>query len=202
MKSTRPALDVSMLPTVTFGHRSLMWWGTILFMTIEGWTLLLTAMSYLYLRQNFESWPPPRVANPDLLIPVINIVVMLVSLIFAWRARAFARRLDHRGVTRALVISAAFGIAILALRWFELWALNIRWDTNGYGSVAWLVVGFHTTLLLTDVGDTIGLAYLFATRAMPAHYYSDVCDNSQYWFFAVGSWLPMFALVFLGPYVL
>jgi hypothetical protein len=28
--------DVADLPTVTFGHRSLMWWGTLGFMVIEG----------------------------------------------------------------------------------------------------------------------------------------------------------------------
>ena len=36
MKALRPAGDVAALPTVTFGHRSLMWWGTVGFMVIEG----------------------------------------------------------------------------------------------------------------------------------------------------------------------
>ena len=48
MKALRPAGNVADLPTVTFGHRSLMWWGTLGFMVIEGWTIaLLVADSIL-----------------------------------------------------------------------------------------------------------------------------------------------------------
>src|SRR6185503_15805805 len=58
MKPVRSAADVSTLPTVTFGPRSLMWWGTMGFATIEGWTSALLIGAYLYLRQNYEAWPP------------------------------------------------------------------------------------------------------------------------------------------------
>lgn len=194
-------LDVSSLPTVTFGRKSLMWWGTLAFMLIEGWTLALTLFSYLYLRHNFERWPPPRTPNPELLVPTVNLVVMLASLGAAWYTARRARELDKRGVLRGLFISTAFGIAILALRWFEFWALGTRWDTNAYGSVAWLVVGFHATLLLLDVGDTIGLAILFATRDVQMHFFSDTVDNSNYWAFTVVAWVPLYLVLYLGPYV-
>jgi cytochrome c oxidase subunit 3 len=202
MRPTQSVIDVSALPTVTFKEKSLMGWGTTGFMVIEGWTLALCVMAYLYVRHNFESWPPPRVPNPDLLIPTLNLVLMLVALIPAWQAARCARVLDKRGVTRALVVSSILGIVILALRWFELWALNIRWDTNAYGSVAWFIVGMHGTLVLIDVVDSIALAGLFATREVPAHFFSDTWDNSAYWFFMVLVWIPLYALVYLGPYVL
>jgi len=201
MKPTTPALDISDLPTVTFRNKSLMWWGTAGFMVIEGWTLVLAVIAYLYVRHNFETWPPPRIPNPSLLIPTLNVLLMLVSMVPARLAMRKAWALDKRGVTAWLFVSAAFGLAILVLRWFELWALNVRWDTNAYGSVAWLIVGLHSTLLLLDVGDTIGLGMLFATREMSMHYFSDVCDNSNYWFFTVLLWIPLYLLVHVGPYV-
>src|SRR5581483_181151 len=43
------ALDVSKLPTVVFGIRSLTWWGIIGMMTIEGMVFLLMIASYFYL---------------------------------------------------------------------------------------------------------------------------------------------------------
>ena len=43
MRRLRPAGDVGELPTVTFGPKSLMWWGTFGFIVIEGWTTALLA---------------------------------------------------------------------------------------------------------------------------------------------------------------
>jgi cytochrome c oxidase subunit III len=194
------AVDVSGLPTVTFGRKGIMWWGTLGFMVIEGWTLGLTVLSYFYVRQNVESWPPLRTPHPSLLIPTINLVVMLVSLIPAYIAKKRAEVLDHAGTFMALIASALFGIAILVLRWFEFWAINTRWDTNVYGSVAWLIVGFHATLLLLDVGDTIGLAYIYRRDDIVPHYYSDAGDNAVYWWFTVLAWIPLYSIVYVSPY--
>jgi cytochrome c oxidase subunit III len=201
MNPARPVIDVSTLPTVTFGNKSLMWCGTMAFMVIEGWTLGLGVFAYLYLRHNFETWPPPRVPDPSLLIPTLNMLVMLLSLGAAWYAKKRAEALDKRGVMRGLVIATGFGLVILVLRWFELWDLNVRWDTNAYGSVAWFVVGLHTTLLLMDVGDTIGLAILFGAAKTEMHSFSDATDNSMYWAFTVFGWVPLYLLVYLGPHV-
>ena len=44
-----------------------MWWGTLGFMVIEGWTLALLAAMYFYIRQNFLTWPPLRTPLPSLL---------------------------------------------------------------------------------------------------------------------------------------
>jgi cytochrome c oxidase subunit 3 len=199
MRRLRPAGSVAELPTVTFGHRSLMWWGTLGFMTIEGWTTALLVACYFYLRQNFAAWPPLRTPVPSLLIPSINLAMMLISIIPAWLVERAGKRLDPLPMRRWLVVSSVFGVAILVLRWYELWALNVRWDTNAYGTAAWTLVGFHATLLLLDVADTIGLtAFLFIKR-MPAKTFSDAADNSFYWYFTVGLWIPLYLIVYVGP---
>lgn len=202
MRPLRPAGDLSALPTVVFGWRSLMWWATLGFMVIEGWTLALLVTSYLYFRQNYESWPPFRTPFPSLLIPTINLVLMVVSYVPAYLAAKRAKQLDTSGVKRWLVALSAFSLAILVLRWWELWALNTRWDTNAYGSAAWTIVGTHATLLLLDVADTLGLTLLFFVRDLPAKSYSDANDNSFYWYFTVGIWIPIYLIVYVGPRIL
>ena len=202
MESTRESVDVSRLPTVVFGSKCIMCWGTIAVMVIEGWTMVLTGMSYFYLRQSSPHWPPLRTPNPSLLIPSINMAVMLVSLVPSYLAAESAKKLDRSGVIRWLFVLGAFGIVILVLRWYELWAINTRWDTTAYGSIAWLVVGLHMTLILLDVGDTIGLGVMFAKRELPPHFYPDTTDNSMYWYFTVLGWIPFFLIVYVGPYFL
>lgn len=199
MKRLRPLIDVSELPTVTFGPRSLMWWGTLGFATIEGWTVILLLGSYLYLRQNFGAWPPLRTPYPSLLIPTINLALMLISIVPTYITARAAQRLDEPAVKRWLLISSIVITPTVVLRWWELTALGTRWDTNAYGSAAWTIVGYHASLLLLDVLDTIGLTLFYYTRPMPVKTFSDTSDNSFYWYFTVGIWIPIYFIVYVGP---
>src|SRR5205085_12701185 len=85
------ALDVSGLPTVAFGHSSLMWWGTLGVMAIEGTLFALTIMAYFYLRSHQETWPITSLP-PDLLWGTTNLVVMLVSFVPAHLAKKAAEQ--------------------------------------------------------------------------------------------------------------
>jgi cytochrome c oxidase subunit 3 len=199
MRPLRQIGDVAELPSVTFGHRSLMWWGTLGFMVIEGWTLALVTAGYFYLRQNFNTWPPLRTPVPDLLIPTIGLALMLISLVPAYLASRAAYRLDTGGVRLWLTVSSVIALIIPVVRWYELWALNIRWDTNAYGTAAWTVVGLHASLLLLDVADTVGLTLFYWFKRMPSKAFSDTVDNSFYWYFMVLSWVPLYLIVYVGP---
>jgi len=199
MNRLRSTADLSGLPTVTFGPKSVMWWGTLGFMVIEGWTTALLVASYLYLRQNYQAWPPLRTPYPSLLIPTINLVILLVSTVPATLAARAAKRLDEPGVKRWLLVTSVLIIPTLVIRWWELWALNTRWDTTAYGSAAWMIVGFHTSLLLLDIMDTIGLTLFYFTKRMPVKSFSDAADNTFYWYFTVGIWIPIYLIVYVGP---
>jgi cytochrome c oxidase subunit 3 len=195
----RRAIDVSALPNVTFGPRSLMWWGTLSFMTIEGWTVSILLVAYVYLRQSVISWPPARTPVPSLVIPTINLLLMLVSILPTYIVARAAKRLDEPAVKRWLAISCIAILPILVLRWWELWALRTRWDTNAYGTAAWTIVGFHASLLLLDVGDTVGLTAFWFLKRMPMKAFSDTADNSFYWYFTVAIWIPIYLIVYVGP---
>lgn len=199
MKPLRPVANVGELPSVVFGQRSLMWWGTLGFMVIEGWTTALLFACYFYVRQNYETWPPIRTPLPSLVIPGINLLLMLVSFIPATLAARAAKQLDRSAVRLWLTIMSIVVLPTIVLRWWDLRALNVRWDTNAYGTAAWLLVGFHTTLLVLDVADTIGLTLFYWLKPMPAKSFSDTSDNTMYWYFTVGLWAAIYLIVYVGP---
>jgi heme/copper-type cytochrome/quinol oxidase subunit 3 len=199
MSRIRRVLDVSGLPNVTFGQKSLMWWGTVGFMTIEGWTLATIVVAYIYLRQNTIEWPPLRTPVPSLVVPTINLLLFVISIVPTYITAKAAKRLDEGAVKLWLVISCLVIVPTVVLRWFELWALRTRWDTNAYGTAAWTIVGFHATLLLLDVADTVGLTLFWWLRPMPLKAFSDTADNSFYWYFTVGIWIPVYLIVYVGP---
>jgi heme/copper-type cytochrome/quinol oxidase subunit 3 len=202
MRRTRPALDVSELPTTVFSHRDTMWWGSALFAVIEGFTLALCAATYLYLRKNFVAWPPERTPLPDLPLATFNLVLMLASIYPTWWTKRRAEQLDLADVRRGLVASSVVGMLILVLRFGEFFALNARWDQHAYGSIIWVTLGFHVLLVLVDVGDTIGLTAVAHTDRWEPKHFVNATDNANYWYFMVVSWVPLYALIFLGPRLL
>ena len=99
----------------------------------------------------------------------------------------------------ALVLALAFGTAFMVVRVFEFQTLNVRWDTNEYGSAVWMLMGLHTAHLVTDVLDTVVLAVLMFTGPLEGKRFVDVSENSLYWYFVVLTWLPNYAVIYLAP---
>ena len=196
----RSVMDLRALPDVVFGPRDIMWWGTLGFVLIEGFTLALCAAAYLYVTQNFATWPPQNTPLPSLVAPTVQVVVMLVSIVPAtWTARA-ARRYDLGAVRIGLTIATAFAIAIVGLRaWELLVSLNVKWDANAYGSVQWLVLGVHATLLAVELVEIGGMMLIFWLAPVEEKHFSDVADMVFYWLFMTLGWIPLYLLCFWVP---
>ena len=90
----------------------------------------------------------------------------------------------------------------VVLRWFELDALNARWDANAYASAAWGVVILHSTLLLTDLVETGCFGFLFAKGPVERKLYPDVADAAFYQYFLSISWVVLYFIVYWGPRIL
>jgi len=166
-------------------------------MAIEGTVFALSIMAYFYLRSHQATWPLPA-APPDLRWGTLNTAVMLASFLPAHLAKRAAERCELRGVQRWLVASVVFGLLFTFIRGLEFMTLNVRWDSNAYGSVVWLLLGLHTTHIVTDLLDTIVLTVLFFTGPLDGKRYVDVSENSFYWYFVVAAWLPIYFVIYWG----
>jgi len=194
-------VDARALPSFAYGHRSTMWWGTIGVAAIEGTVFALAIMMYFYVRTRVTVWPP-EAQPPDLLWGTVNTVVLLVSLIPNHFTKKAAERRDLHAVRVGMVICIAFAVVFLFIRALEFMMLNVRWDTNAYGSAVWFLLGLHTTHLLTDWFDTVVLAALMFTGPIEGRRFVDVSENAVYWNFVVAAWLPIYAVIYLAPRLL
>ncbi len=190
--------EVASLPDSGFSHRTLIWWGVIGFILIEGTAFVLAGGSYFFLMNHSTPWPPHRVP-PDLAVATAFTVLMLVSeLPNVWTDRvAHAERLLPTRI--GLAIMSLIGLALIVLRWFEFQNLNVRWDENAYGSIVWAVLFLHTVHLLTDWVDTLVLTVFAFMHDLERTHYSDVADNCLYWHFVAIAWLPLYALLYWVP---
>jgi heme/copper-type cytochrome/quinol oxidase subunit 3 len=192
----RVVLDVSKLPLHATGTASLTWWGTCAFMLIEGTGFGLAIAVYLYLMSIAKEWPeyaPP----PDLGPGTALTVLLLASAIPNMLVSRWAAKRDLRKVRVGLVIMSILGVLPLVFRAFEFPALHIFWDDNAYGSITWVLLGLHTTHIVTDLVDTLVLTVLtFTSHADNPRRYGDVEDNAMYWNFVIVTWLPVYACIY------
>jgi cytochrome c oxidase subunit I+III len=202
MSDPRRVLDVSALPSVVFSHRSIAWWGTAGFMVIEGFTLLLMVSSYFYLRLNEYTWPPEGTPDPDLLLPTINTLLLLAIMVPMWAVNRAAKRFDRAAVGRWLLVATLMTVPAVVLRWYDLQALNARWDMNAYASAAWGVVILHSTLLVVDLFETGAFAVLFLMGHAHNKHYPDASGAAEYQFLLSLVWVPLYLIVYWGPRVL
>ena len=195
-------IDVGGLAPSAFGSRSLMWWGTVGIMLIEGMGFALAIGAYFYLVTRSQGWPPGSIPPPMLRYGTINTVILLASLVPNQLAKNAAERIDLRGVRIWLTVALLFAVAFNVVRIFEFARLNVWWDENAYGSIVWFVLGLHTTHILTDLLDSLVLAALMFIGPIEEKRFVDVAENSMYWYFVVLAWLPIYGVIYWAPRLL
>ena len=199
-RRAKSVVDLRGLPDVVFGPRDIMWWGTLGFVIIEGFTLVLCAAAYVYLTQNFSTWPPEHTPLPSLGAPTLQVLLMLASLPVIWWLAKAARRFDLGAVRIGLTIATLFNAAFVGLRaWELLVSLNVKWDTNAYGSAQWLILGMHATLLAVELVEVGGMMLIFWFAPVEEKHFSDVTDMGFYWLFMTLGWIPLYVLCFWVP---
>lgn len=197
----RRELNVSGLPTVVFSHRSLIWWGTIGLMAIEGTMFAIVVVSYFYLRTRVNDWPP-GISPPNILFGAINTAIFVLSIGPNQWIKKVAEKGDLGKVRLGLLVIVAVGVVNLVLRYFEFQSLNCQWDANAYASVVWTLLGLHTVHLLTDWFDTCVLTTIFFTGPIDGKRFMDASENSDYWYFVVFTWLPIWFVIYFAPRLL
>jgi cytochrome c oxidase subunit III len=198
MRSSPRNVDVSGLPEYAFGHKGLIWWGTVGFMVIEGSILLIGLITYYYLRLRSDQWPP-SLPDPSVGFGTANLLLMIVSCVPAHLAKVAAQQYDVRKVQLWLVVLTLVGLGATVLRGYEFLSLNCRWDANAYGSAVWFLMGLHTTHVLTDVVDGAVLAAVVFVKPPSKRRFVDVSENSLYWYFIVLWWVPYYVTVYWAP---
>jgi cytochrome c oxidase subunit 3 len=192
------AIDVSDLPDHAFGHRNLMWWGGACMMAIEGMMFALLLVSYLYLKGRSPEWPPGYFA-PILFWGTLNTAILLASAVPNQLAKKAAERMDLLALRMWLAVAIGFAIVFSVIRIFEFQALNVWWDSNAYGSIVWVLLGFHTTHVITDVLDSVALEVLLFTGPLEKMHFVDAAENALYWHYVVLTWLPVYGFIYLAP---
>src|SRR3954470_23674100 len=89
----RIVADLSDIPDHAFGSRSLMWWGVLGFMLIEGTGFLVAGGAYFFLVGLVQPWPAGKVPPSLTWGATFTVLVLLSEIPNSWtRAQALAYR--------------------------------------------------------------------------------------------------------------
>jgi heme/copper-type cytochrome/quinol oxidase subunit 3 len=179
----------------------MLWWGLMSMIVLEGMVFIVLIAAYFYVRQYFDEWPP-GVPPPDMTYGTINTIVLLASIVPNIIYKRASEREDLGKVRIWLIVAAVFAVAFILIRAFEFGSLNCSWDTNAYGSVVWTLLGAHSAHLITDLVDTIVLIVLMFTGPIEGKRFVDVSENASYWYFVVAAWIPIYVVLYFGPYLI
>jgi len=186
-------LDVSALPHGRNDSRSLIWWGNLSMMAIEGTVFALAFATFIYLRMKNPDLP---VLRPKMLLPSINLALLILSGVPALIADAAARRENLNVVRIAMASFISMGLAFIAIRFVVLVNLGYKWSDHALGSIVWTIIGMHLFHVITASGENLLLLiYLFLKPATPKRFL-DVRCAAVYWYFVILSWLPFFVLIY------
>ena len=194
-------LDVSSLTQDAVDSRALLWWGNIGMMVIEGTMFTLLLATYLYLRMANFDWPPASVPMPDLVLPTVNLVLLVLSCAAMVMADRAAMRDDFRTVRIGFCICIAIGITFLVLRFMAMTGIGFKWSSHAYGSIIWTIVGMHTLHVIVAVGEMSLLVVYSLVRPIVKSQLLDSRCTAVYWYFVVIFWLPFYVIVWLLPHL-
>lgn len=148
------------------------------------------------LRAANDVWPPEGV---ELAVErtALATLVLVVSSLTMHGSVAAAERGDRRAAVRWLALTGLLGAAFLANLALEYAELDFSLSSHAYGSIFYLMTGFHGLHLAGGILLMVGVTAATAGEdsAVPIGPSIEVCG--YYWHFVDVVWVAMFATIYL-----
>ncbi len=152
--------------------------------------------AYFTLKAEARLWPPPGVELETLLSAIFTLFLIASSGTMILAVRSLDRG-DRAGMVRWTVLTFALGLLFLANQIREFLTLDFGISSNSYGSIYYLMTGFHALhvaagLLLMIVAVAIATGRGPLSRRRPA-----VDSIGYYWHFVDVVWIGLFTTIFI-----
>lgn len=152
--------------------------------------------AWFALRAANEPWPPADV-ELETLRTLAATVVLLVSSITMHLAVGAAERDDRTRSVRWLLATAALGTVFIANQAVEYVQLDFGLDTHVYGSIFFLMTGFHGLHVIGGIVLIVAVATVVGGRGSRAPAADTVEACGYYWHFVDVVWVAMFSTIYL-----
>lgn len=150
--------------------------------------------AYFTLRANTVPWIPEGQELAVTQAAVFTLVLGASSFTIHLASKA-AKQHDFRGVTLWTAVTIAMGAVFMANQAYEWYHLNFSISSHPFGSVFYLITGFHGLHVL---GGMAAMGLLLArVRLVKAADHGTVESISLYWHFVDVVWVLVFLTIFV-----
>ncbi|MGH7584013.1 MAG: cytochrome c oxidase subunit 3 [Gemmatimonadales bacterium] len=203
MTSLAVPVDLRPSPHANDPVRSFGWWAMACTCATEASLFAYFIASNFYLDLRSASWPPPGIARPKLLIPLLMTATLLSSsAVLAWGERGI-RRNDRRrlviGICGTMTLATAF-LVMFALEYHDKLG-TFRPSGSAYASIFYVTTSLHCSHVLA------GMTLLGFTlwRTLRGHFSAErhvgVAVTTLYWHFVGAIWLAILTTFYLAPHL-
>lgn len=187
------------LPVGSEDKRSGGWWGMLALIATEGSLFSYLLFTYFYLASQTEQhWPPEDL--PILFMPAMNTLILLTSSVCVWASERSIRRSQLGWSITWMALAHILGVCFVAIQLNEWSKFTYDMSSNLYGSLYFIITGFHMLHVIIGVVILMALLLWIALGYFDHSRYAAVTIGGLYWHFVDVVWLFIFTTLYLTPY--
>jgi heme/copper-type cytochrome/quinol oxidase subunit 3 len=188
------------LPVRAKGRNSVGWWGVMCLIATEASLFAYLLFSYGYMASQYgRTWSPEP--HPSLSLSLPNTAILLSSSVSVWwgeRGVKAGRRGQQLG---GLALGMALGAAFVVVQLFEWKAKSFGPTSSSYGSLYFIITGFHMAHVIAGLGVLATIFGWSAARYFDRRHHGPVLVASAYWHFVDAVWIAVFFTFYVSPYL-
>ena len=152
--------------------------------------------AYFTLRASSDAWPVPGVELSTVRAGFATLV-LIASSATMHRAVQHADAGNRSGAVRLLFVTAALGLVFIANQAYEYATATFHVDSNAYGSIFYLLTGFHGIHVVGGIAFMLVVAAVIGGNSSkaPAGSITTVC--AYYWHFVDVVWIAVYLTVYV-----
>lgn len=175
--------------------------GLLIFLGTEVMFFAGLISAFLILRAGSAAWPPPNQPLLPSFITGINTGLLLISAYTMYRAMRAIRERKQKALLTWLGITGGLGTIFLIVQgseWMRLVQFGLTFSSSIYGGIFYALIGSHGLHVLAAVIVLLIVLRRAAQRMYSAEHHTGLELCRIYWFFVVGLWPVLYALVYLS----
>ena len=175
--------------------------GMLIFLAFEGMFFAGLIGAFLVYRLGSQFWPPVGQPRLPILVTWANTAILLFSSYTMRDALRAMRMGDRDGLTTGLSWTALLGTTFLIVQgseWLRLIRHGLTLSAGIYGATFYTVIGCHGLHVLGAVIWLLIARFGSRDTWCSARRQVGVELCGMYWYFVVGLWPVLFALVYLS----